>query len=1260
MQRKRTAIILAFLMAAANLGGLWTADPAQADAADGPQALAGMAYARPATGFTIDGALAEGSWAPASAAVHYTTGSASDNAVTFDTAWDSSNLYVAVKVLDDRIVNNGHDNLYEDDSVEIFLDGDNGKRSAYDTNDYQLFIRSNNDVKVTRSNAAVTLAGLETAVAPIAGGYTVEVKVPWSSLGVSADQGKFIGLDIANNDNDSTDGASGRSASLSWHATGNTNWSTPSTFGTLFLSGSREPVVSGEGTAETDGAPEEFGLDHVLTAGDNAVSFGSVNDRNYLYVGVSVTDGSLDPGDAVELFIDGDGSRSASYDAHDRHFVVAYGSPAVTEADGRSAAGVSAAVGHVSGGYAVEIAVPWTLLGIGPKDRSVLGFDLAVRDADNGGAPAAAYWSGSSANDAGTGSFGSLIVNNPNVETPPYTGPRGTLTDETADFSKVFDKSAHVTIENQRLDATPKFNNGWAPNQYVAYKSPGADLLSFDVEAVETGGCHLEFYASPDNAAYAKLVEGVHYKTTVAAPEASPEWYARNRYESLSLPQGTLYLKIVFTTGSSDGYKSYIATVGIDYRMAYDGPRVTVTDETDDLGKVLSSSFVYVSDGPNWFDSTNKFAAWDTGANVKYRSPSGDVLSFRMQTVELGNAPDPAFRLYESSDDSAYTEVAMTAALTDAASDATGWFARKEYVADRFKSGTKYIRIDYQTTADHYRAAIYSVSFDAVRTNAPPAAAKTQFAAIAAGAQASGAIHGADPDGDALTYSVAAQAQHGTVAVTDGTSGTWTYTPNEGFTGNDQFEIGIADGFGGTATTLVTVLVYDAPTRLSYYVSASGSDGNDGRSEKSAFRTLQRAHDVTKPGDTVYIMKGTYTDIGKAGDDGAALSITRSGSPDAYITYRNYPGHKPVVYGAGNIDNVIAVHASYIRIEGLEIVGGNDDITYEEAYARYEAVRPVVVSGTWDADWDWVRETNTSGIGIGPRKGTTVIPHHVEIRGNIVRDMPGGGIGTGHADYVTIENNQVYDNAKWTIWANSGISVYQPQDIDANTTDYKIVIRSNISRNNETTIPWVVLGHYSDGNGIIIDDAEHTQAAVKHPYRGKILIQNNLSYNNGGSGIHAYHSSNVDIINNTAYHNSNSPHLNYGEIFANSSRSVRIMNNIMVANGENVNGDYNNTDVVYSHNLFHNGTVVVPGEHTVHADPKFVNGTKRNFRLREDSPAIDAGTAAGAPAEDIAGKPRPAGAGFDIGAYEFLFEDDSKPNPGQKPPGGPKPRPSRP
>ncbi len=63
-----------------------------------------------------------------------------------------------------------------------------------------------------------------------------------------------------------------------------------------------------------------------------------------------------------------------------------------------------------------------------------------------------------------------------------------------------------------------------------------------------------------------------------------------------------------------------------------------------------------------------------------------------------------------------------------------------------------------------------------------------------------------------------------------------------------------------------------------------------------------------------------------------------------------------------------------------------------------------------------------------------------------------------------------------------------------------------------------------------------------------------------------------------------------------------------------------------------------PGPHAIcGVAPRLVDTGADTFdgHLLPGSPAIDAGTALGAPATDLEGHPRPGGAGYDIGAYEF-------------------------
>ncbi len=59
------------------------------------------------------------------------------------------------------------------------------------------------------------------------------------------------------------------------------------------------------------------------------------------------------------------------------------------------------------------------------------------------------------------------------------------------------------------------------------------------------------------------------------------------------------------------------------------------------------------------------------------------------------------------------------------------------------------------------------------------------------------------------------------------------------------------------------------------------------------------------------------------------------------------------------------------------------------------------------------------------------------------------------------------------------------------------------------------------------------------------------------------------------------------------------------------------------------------GSDSQQADPLFGAPAGLDFQIQASSPAIDVGSSAGAPASDFDGNPRPQGAGYDLGAYEY-------------------------
>ena len=104
-----------------------------------------------------------------------------------------------------------------------------------------------------------------------------------------------------------------------------------------------------------------------------------------------------------------------------------------------------------------------------------------------------------------------------------------------------------------------------------------------------------------------------------------------------------------------------------------------------------------------------------------------------------------------------------------------------------------------------------------------------------------------------------------------------------------------------------------------------------------------------------------------------------------------------------------------------------------------------------------------------------------------------------------------------------------------------------------------------DGNGIIVDKGRD------YGYKGRTLIANNISYKNGGSGIHTYASDHVDIVHNTTYLNNQTKGINYGQIMSNYSGDVKVINNILYsAPNKPISSNNKSTNTTFNYNLYNN------------------------------------------------------------------------------------------
>ena len=89
--------------------------------------------------------------------------------------WDDENLYVLVQIKDDQL-NKSNPNVWEQDSVEIFVDENNGKTASYQEDDGQYRVNFEN---LASFNPAEIAEGFESEVSVSGTNYTVEMKIPF-------------------------------------------------------------------------------------------------------------------------------------------------------------------------------------------------------------------------------------------------------------------------------------------------------------------------------------------------------------------------------------------------------------------------------------------------------------------------------------------------------------------------------------------------------------------------------------------------------------------------------------------------------------------------------------------------------------------------------------------------------------------------------------------------------------------------------------------------------------------------------------------------------------------------------------------------------------------------------------------------------------------------------------------------------------------------------------------------------------------------
>ncbi|MEV5025397.1 endo-1,4-beta-xylanase [Paenibacillus sp. LPE1-1-1.1] len=205
--------------------------------------LASAAYGTPAIDGNMDDAWANAAVYTTEVLVEQNNGAVAK--ADFRTMWDKEHLYVYA-VVTDSLLSDAISNDWEQDSVEIFVDQNNGKTASYQDDDGQYRINYNN-VKTVGGHA--TNDNYTSAAKQISGGYIVEAAISLDTI-TPAD-GTLLGFDFqVNNDQD----GGTRDSVLTWNDPTGQSYANTSRFGVVQFAeqpgpGSQQGSSSSQGPA---------------------------------------------------------------------------------------------------------------------------------------------------------------------------------------------------------------------------------------------------------------------------------------------------------------------------------------------------------------------------------------------------------------------------------------------------------------------------------------------------------------------------------------------------------------------------------------------------------------------------------------------------------------------------------------------------------------------------------------------------------------------------------------------------------------------------------------------------------------------------------------------------------------------------------------------------------------------------------------------------------------------------------------------------